>query len=81
MPCYLCGRIQSDPPKTGPGVPSLWARAVVEGEQVLVCPICQKEHPEWQKGAERCPNCGGQKLSLQVGFRVCRTCGHTWEAA
>lgn len=76
MPCYICGRIQDDPPKA---VPSPWARAVVEGRQVLVCPVCQREHPDWTEGAERCPDCGSHKLLIQLGFRVCRACAHTWE--
>jgi predicted amidophosphoribosyltransferase len=76
VPCYICGRIQKDPPKM---VPSSWARGVVEGEQVLVCPVCQREHPDWTTRAERCPRCGSPKLSMQVGFRVCRACGNSWE--
>lgn len=75
MPCYRCGRIQEDPPKA---VPSPWARAVVHGEQVLVCPVCQREHPQWADDAERCPNCGSVKLLIQLGLHVCRACGHQW---
>lgn len=77
MPCFRCGRIQDDPPKA---VPSPWARAVVAGEQVLVCPVCQREHPEWTEKAERCPNCGSLRLQIQLGMNVCRQCGNTWDA-
>jgi hypothetical protein len=71
-----CGRVQEDPPQ---GKPSPWARAVVSGEQVLMCPSCQSEQPDWLNAAERCPNCGYNKLSLKLGFRVCPKCGHSWE--
>jgi len=71
-----CGRVQEDPPQ---GKPSPWARAVVSGEQVLMCPSCQSEQPDWLDAAERCPNCGYNKLSLKLGFRVCSKCGHSWE--
>jgi predicted amidophosphoribosyltransferase len=78
VPCYRCGRIQEDPPKA---VPSPWARAVMHGEQVLVCPVCQREHPQWAEEAERCPNCGSVRLQIQLGHHVCRACGHDWEAS
>lgn len=77
MPCYLCGRVQQDPSKA---VPSPWARAVVGGRQVLVCPGCQRERSEWSGEAERCPACASIKVSIQVGFHVCRACGENWEA-
>lgn len=76
MPCMQCGRVQEDPPQ---GKPSPWTVAVVEGEQVLVCPECQRAHPEWRERAERCPRCGYEKLALKLGFRVCRKCGNSWE--
>lgn len=75
MPCFRCGRVQEDPQRGA----SPWARAVVAGEQVLVCPVCQGEDPDWSLAAERCPRCGEAKVSLQLGFRVCRRCGHDWE--
>ena len=71
-----CGRVQEDPPQ---GKPSSWARAVVSGEQVLMCPVCQSEQPDWLDAAERCPNCGYNKLSLKLGYRVCSRCGNSWE--
>lgn len=47
---------------------------------MLVCPVCQREHPEWTEQAERCPNCGSVRLQIQLGMNVCRQCGNTWEA-
>lgn len=78
MPCFRCGRPQEDPVQ---GKPSPWGRAVVEGTQVLICPTCQQEHPEWRALAETCPRCGYEKLSLKLGFRVCGRCGNNWEVA
>lgn len=75
MPCVRCGRVQEDPAK---GV-SPWARAVISGEQVLVCPQCQQTNPEVLESAERCPRCGSTRLQKQVGFVVCRQCGNNWE--
>ena len=72
--CYRCGTLATDPPKG----PSAWARAVVRGEQVLVCPNCQSTHPEWTEEAEACPECGSKRLSKALGDRVCRACGHQW---
>lgn len=77
MPCVKCGRVQDDPPKGA----SPWARAVIGDEQVLVCPDCQSTHPEVLERALRCPRCGSTRLQIQLGFRVCRQCGHDWEAA
>jgi ribosomal protein L40E len=76
MPCFRCGRVQEDPPQ---GKPSAWARGVIEGEQVLVCPQCQSEAPDWAQHAEHCPRCGYGKLALKLGFRVCSRCGNSWE--
>lgn len=72
--CLLCGRGATDPAKG----PSRWARAVVDGEQVLVCPDCQQEHPGWIDRAEACPACGSKRLSKALGDRVCRACGRQW---
>jgi hypothetical protein len=47
------------------------------GRQVLVCPICQSERPDWAEGLDRCAACGGTRLSVQLGEVVCRACGHT----
>lgn len=77
MPCYRCGRVQTDPP---PGQPSPWARAVVHGEQVLVCPECQSTHPAWTDELDRCPRCGDTRLQIVMGSVLCRRCGHDWPA-
>jgi hypothetical protein len=76
MPCYRCGRVQEDPPQ---GKPSPWARGVMQGQQILVCPNCQHEHPGWVAECEHCPACGHGKLSLKLGMRVCSKCGNSWE--
>lgn len=76
MPCYRCGRVQEDPPQ---GKPSPWARGVIGGEQVLVCPDCQRAHPTWAEEAEKCPSCGYAKLAIKLGFLVCSRCGHSQE--
>lgn len=78
MPCVRCGTGQTDPP---PGKPSPWVRAVIGGEQVLVCPSCQTEDPATLASAERCPRCGGARLQVQLGLIVCRACGHDWDRA
>lgn len=75
MPCYRCGRIQEDPAKGA----SPWARAVVSEEQVLVCPSCQREHPEWAREATPCRRCGSTRLQIQLGMIVCRQCGENWD--
>lgn len=72
--CHLCGKEATDPGKG----PSRWARAVVEGEQILVCPECQELHPDWMAGVEGCPECGSKRLYKSMGDRVCRACGHQW---
>jgi hypothetical protein len=43
MPCYRCA---PGPERSGQGG-SPWAVAVVRRQQVLVCPVCQEEHPGW----------------------------------
>jgi predicted amidophosphoribosyltransferase len=77
VPCYRCGRVQTDPP---PGRPSPWARAVVRGEQILVCPECQSTHPAWTDELDRCPRCGNTRLSIVMGSVLCRQCGNDWPA-
>lgn len=74
MPCYRCGRIQTDPVKGA----SPWARGVVGDEQILICPECQREHPSWTDELRRCPRCAGTRLSIVMGSFVCRGCGHDW---
>ncbi|HVE92736.1 MAG TPA: hypothetical protein VNE62_10645 [Actinomycetota bacterium] len=72
--CLYCGVLASDPQRG----PSDWARAVVRGEQVLVCPGCQRLRPEWTEEAEDCPVCRSKRLSKALGDKVCRKCGHQW---
>jgi Zn finger protein HypA/HybF involved in hydrogenase expression len=76
MPCYRCGRVQTDPAKGA----SPWAVGVKSGEQVLVCPPCQSDDPEWSQELERCPHCHGTRLKVVMGTVVCRQCGHDWPA-
>ena len=60
------------------GVP--WARAVAGGVQVLICPDCQHDRPDWDESLNRCEACGWTRLSLTLGQVVCRACGHTARA-
>ena len=76
MPCYRCGRVQTDPVKGA----SPWARGVVDGEQILVCPVCQTEHPGWTDELTGCPRCGNTRLSIVMGSVLCRACGSDWPA-
>jgi succinate dehydrogenase/fumarate reductase flavoprotein subunit len=75
MGCHTCGRRQVDP-VTGP---STWRRAVVAGEQVLLCPDCQGEG--WTDGLDRCRACASTVLVKRLGEISCRSCGATGEAA
>ena len=72
MPCYRCQRIQTDPVKGA----SPWARGVVEGEQILLCPDCQHEDPDWSEALDRCPRCGSTRLSMVMGSLTCRGCDY-----
>ncbi|HVF52778.1 MAG TPA: hypothetical protein VNC78_04135 [Actinomycetota bacterium] len=71
MPCYRCGRVQTDPAKGS----SPWARGVLDDEQVLICPECQSAEPAWADAFDRCPRCGGTRLSKMLGDTICRACG------
>jgi Zn finger protein HypA/HybF involved in hydrogenase expression len=71
MPCYRCGRVQTDPVKGA----SPWAVGVLEREQVLICPVCQQEDGSWADLLDRCPSCGSTRLKMMLGSRVCRACG------
>ena len=73
MPCQRCGARQGDPQQG----PSPWIRAVSEGEQILVCPVCQQD-ADWQHGLQRCPSCEGLRLSKSLGVLRCSACG--WSA-
>lgn len=74
MPCYRCGRIQTDPAKGQPP----WARGVVGTGQVLVCPTCQGSVDGWETELDSCPRCGSTRLSIVMGSVVCRQCNHDW---
>lgn len=73
MPCYRCERVQTDPDPAKPSAP--WAVAVVDGEQVLICPDCQQADPTWVDALQKCPSCGSTRLRIQLGSVVCRACG------
>jgi uncharacterized Zn finger protein (UPF0148 family) len=53
---------------------------VRSGEQVLVCPECQRQ-PGWQSGLDRCPECDGVRLSKALGVVRCSACGWAGEVA
>lgn len=76
MPCYRCQVRQSDP---GRG-PSAWKRGVSGGEQVLVCPQCQREH-DWVADLDRCAACGSTRLARSLGQTRCAACGVAGEDA
>lgn len=71
MPCERCGRVQTDPVKGA----SPWARAVLAGRQVLICPDCQRADAGFGDELERCGACGSTRLSVVMGSVVCRACG------
>ena len=74
MPCYRCDTRQTDPARGA----SPWARAVVGGEQVLVCPDCQRD-PDWRHPLDRCAGCASTQLAKALGLVVCRDCGRRTE--
>jgi len=69
--CVLCGRPTYDPDKKE----RPWSRGVLEGRQVLICPICQIERPDWTDALDRCETCGSTRLSIMLGEVICRQCG------
>jgi len=71
--CTLCGRATYDPDKRE----TPWARAVVSGKQVLICPECQRDRPDWMDGLDRCASCGSTRLTAILAQVVCRACGYT----
>lgn len=71
--CFLCGRETYDPAKSE----RPWARGVAGGRQVLVCPACQLDEPDWAGALDRCPRCGATRLNITLGQVICRACGHT----
>ena len=70
--CFLCGRATYDPDKRE----RPWVRATSGGHQVLVCPSCHEERPDWAVQLDRCENCGATRLTAMLGQVVCRACGH-----
>ena len=70
--CALCGRPTYDPDKRE----RPWARGVSAGRQVLICPACQGDRPDWNANLDRCAACGSLRLGLTLGEVVCRQCGH-----
>jgi hypothetical protein len=76
VPCYRCERVQTDPVKG----PSLWKRGVVRGDQILVCPQCQEEDPQWSAALDRCPQCGSARLAIVMGSVICKECNNDWPA-
>ena len=50
------------------------------GRQVLICPACQADRPDWASSLDRCEACGGTRLSAMLGEVVCRACGHSQPA-
>jgi hypothetical protein len=75
MACHRCGARQGDPQRG----PSPWARAVSQGEQILVCPVCQQD-ADWRADLQRCPACDGVRLSKTLGVLRCSACGWSGES-
>ena len=73
MGCHVCGRRPADPVSG----PSTWRRAVVAGEQVLVCPDCQVDG--WTDTLDACGACGSTMLVKRLGEVTCRSCGAVGE--
>lgn len=67
----LCGRPTYDPDKRE----RPWARGVAGGRQVLVCPSCQAERPEWPTLLDHCETCDSTRLGVTLARVVCRQCG------
>ncbi|MGQ0679780.1 MAG: hypothetical protein ACT4OM_09035 [Actinomycetota bacterium] len=75
MPCFRCNKVQTDPARGK----SPWARFVLRGEQVLLCPDCQDADAYWTSLGDRCPYCNSPKLTMVMGSVVCRGCGRDFE--
>lgn len=77
MPCFQCDARQTDPSRGD----NPWERAVVRGEQILVCPICQQSMG-WTHLLDRCARCGSTQLIKALGAIACRSCGlESWPDA
>ena len=70
MPCHRGGARQTDPVRSA----SPWRRGVRAGEQVLVCPECQKDR-DWTADLARCASCGSARLVRVLGNTQCKDCG------
>jgi uncharacterized C2H2 Zn-finger protein len=70
MPCVFCCAPEEDPARG----PSRWAVGVRDGEQVLVCPVCQQGR-DLGGDLEACPRCRSIRLSRRIGVTACRGCG------
>ena len=70
MPCHRCGARQTDPVKGA----SPWRRGVRAGEQVLVCPDCQRDR-DWTADLAHCAECGSARLVRMLGSTQCKDCG------
>lgn len=75
MACFRCEKPQTDPIKGA----SPWARFVIKGEQVLMCPDCQSEAGDWSALSDHCPHCESTKLVVMLGSVVCKACGRDFE--
>ena len=70
MPCHRCGARQTDPVRGA----SPWRRGVRAGEQVLVCPDCQRDR-DWTADLAHCAACGSARLVRVLGSTQCKDCG------
>ena len=70
MPCHRCGARQTDPVRGA----SPWRRGVRAGEQVLVCPDCQRDR-DWTADLAHCAACGSARLVRALGNTQCKDCG------
>ncbi|MCA1839788.1 MAG: hypothetical protein LC723_05590 [Actinobacteria bacterium] len=77
MACFRCERIQTDPAKGA----SPWVRLVVQGEQVLLCPICQSEVTDFYALGDRCPECSSTRLNVVMDSVICKSCGRDYDRA
>lgn len=70
MPCHRCGARQTDPVRGA----SPWRRGVRAGEQVLICPDCQRGR-DWTADLAHCAACGSARLVRALGNTQCKDCG------
>jgi hypothetical protein len=70
MPCHRCGARQTDPVRGA----SPWRRGVRAGQQVLICPQCQRAR-DWTADLAHCAECGSARLIRALGSTQCKDCG------